>query len=141
VVPKSAGKYLRRAKEAVSQYLPASAEAARQALRVSAKPWEPWIAVVPSRALRSAKFNSAPGRERDGRLPRSRASGSGLLSTPFPMARLLMVCRHLHQRCCMQHKEQRTRKAGISSSGSVAIGAVLISPGDPWLEWRSKLQG
>jgi hypothetical protein len=35
VVPKSAGKYLRRAKEAVSQYLPASAEAARQALRVS----------------------------------------------------------------------------------------------------------
>jgi hypothetical protein len=35
VVPKSAGKYLRRAKEAVSQYLPASAEAAWQALRVS----------------------------------------------------------------------------------------------------------
>lgn len=35
LVPKSAGKYLRRAKEAVSQYLPASAEAAWQALRVS----------------------------------------------------------------------------------------------------------
>ena len=48
-----------------------------------------------------------------------------------PYARLRMSCRLCISAAVCSMRKNGTRNAGISSSGSVAIGAVLISPGAP----------
>ena len=48
-----------------------------------------------------------------------------------PYARLRISCRLCISAAVCSMRNIGTRNAGISSSGSVAIGAVLISPGAP----------
>jgi hypothetical protein len=70
VVPKSAGKYLRRAKES-SLAVPAC--------------WEPWIAAVPSRGFAQRDLKSTRAGSGTVGCRAAAHRGSGLLSTPAPM--------------------------------------------------------
>ena len=67
------------------------------------------------------------------------ASGAARPCSRVRYARLRMICRLCISAAVCSIRNNGTRNAGMSSSGRVAIGAVLISPGAPVLSAALKV--